>query len=133
VNKRLLVIIIGIVLVAGAGIAFASGVFGGSGSGAMAEHLSVAEANALPPGQEARVGGDVQPGSVSWDNSTGSLVFTLTGDDHQDLRVSYPDVAPNDFKPGSKVLVEGTTSAAGAFQATSLQTTTSPLCRACHG
>ena len=131
-NGKLLVIIIGIVVVAGAGVAFATGVFGGSGTGAMAEHLSVPEANALPPGQPARVGGDVQPGSVGWNNATGSLVFTLTGDG-QDLRVSYPDVAPNDFKPGSKVLVEGTTSAAGEFQATSLQTTTSPLCRACHG
>jgi len=132
VNKRFLIVVISIVVVASAGIAFATGVFGGSGGGAMAEHLSVPEANALPAGQEARVGGDVQPGSVGWDNSTGSLVFTLTGDG-QDLRVSYPDVAPNDFKPGSKVLVEGTTSTTGAFQATSLQTTTSPLCRACHG
>lgn len=130
-SRKLLVIIIGIVVVAGVGIMFATGVFGGGG-GTMPAYQSVAEANALPPGQPARVGGDVQPGSVGWSNASGSLVFTLTGDG-QEMRVSYPDVAPNDFKPGSKVLVEGTTSSSGFFQATSLQTTTSPLCRACHG
>ena len=129
-KRKYLFIVIAIVIVGGGGLAFGMGAFGGAGGGGMTEHLTVSEALALAPGQTARVGGDVAPGSIAW---TGvGLAFTLTGGG-QDIRVSYPNVAPNDFKPGTKVLVEGTTSAGGVFMATTLQTTTSPLCRACHG
>lgn len=98
----------------------------------MPDHITVARARADTSGESVRVGGNVVPGTVSWDSASGSLTFTLAGDG-EELKVSYRGLAPDDFKPGSPLLVEGTYSTAGVFQATSLAATTSPLCKACHG
>ena len=109
------------------------GVFASSNSpGGMAEHLTIAQVKADKAGQEVKVGGDVVPGSVSWDNDSSSLKFMLASEEGQ-MPVVYEGVAPNNFKPGAPLLVEGTYSSSGVFLATSLATTTSPLCKACHG
>lgn len=101
-------------------------------SGGMTDHLTIAEVKADKSGQELKVGGDVVPGSVSWDNDSRSLKFMLAGEGGE-IQVVYEGVAPNDFKPGAPLLVAGTYSPSGVFLATSLETTTSPLCKACHG
>ena len=103
-----------------------------SNAGTMQQHLTVAEAQQGTPGEDMMVGGSVAPGTVRWDSASNTLLFTLTGEG-KEIKVSYPGVAPNDFKPGSQLLVEGTKSVSGLFLATSLQTTTSPLCKTCHG
>ncbi len=82
-------------------------------------------------GKPVKVGGDVVPGSVSWDNASGSLRFMLTGGDDR-LEVVYPGRAPRDFKPGVATVVEGTYLASGIFEATSVTPRISPLCRTCH-
>ena len=103
-----------------------------TGAGSMPAHITVTQAKADTSGLKVKVGGDVVPGSVSWDNASRSLNFTLAGEGDQ-LTVVYKGVAPNDFRPGSQLLVEGMYSPSGIFQATSLVTATSPLCKACHG
>ncbi|MBI4188463.1 MAG: cytochrome c maturation protein CcmE [Chloroflexi bacterium] len=99
--------------------------------GGIPEHITIAQATGDKAGQEVKVGGDVVPGSVSWDNASGSLRFTLTGEGNR-MAVVYPGLAPNDFKPGLPLVVEGTYANNGVFQATSLTTRSSPLCKACH-
>lgn len=98
--------------------------------GGMPEHITIAQAIGSA-GQAVKVGGDVIPGSISWDNTSGSLRFMLTGEGDR-MPVVYPGLAPNDFKPGVPLVVEGTYALTGVFEATSLTTRSSPLCKACH-
>ena len=135
-SRKLKIILIVVVLVVAAiavtAIMAVTMVFTSSdNSGGMTDHLSIAQVKADKAGQEVKVGGDVVPGSVSWDNVSGSLKFMITGDGDQ-IAVIYKGVAPSDFKPGSPLLVEGTYSSEGVILATSIETTTSPLCKACH-
>ncbi|MFH0941988.1 MAG: cytochrome c maturation protein CcmE [Chloroflexota bacterium] len=99
--------------------------------GGMPEHITIAQARVGTPGQVVKVGGDVVPGSISWDNASRLLRFMLTGEG-ESMPVVYRGPAPNDFKPGLALVVEGTYAASGVFEATSLTTTTSPLCKTCH-
>ncbi len=125
------VILVAVILVAG--IAVVVGLFASSSSSEdMTDHRTIAEVKADKSGQELKVGGDVVPGSVSWDNDSRSLKFMLAGEGGE-IPVVYEGVAPNDFKPGAPLLVAGTYSSSGIFLATSLETTTSLLCKACHG
>ena len=131
-NKRLKITFVAVAVLvaataAGIGLSLSS-----NGSDAMADHLTVTQAKTDGTGQAIKVGGDVVPGSVDWDYETRSLRFTLSGDGDE-ISVFYEGVAPNDFEPGAPLLVEGTYSADGGFRATSLATTTSPFCKACHG
>lgn len=99
--------------------------------GGMPEHITIAQATGDKAGQAVKVGGDIVPGSISWDNASGLLRFTLTGEGDR-MQVVYPGRAPNDFKPGSALVVEGTYTLDGVFEAMSLTTRSSPLCKACH-
>jgi cytochrome c-type biogenesis protein CcmE len=99
--------------------------------GGMPNHIPIAQARG-EIGQVVKVGGDVVPGSVNWDEATRSLTFLLSGEDDR-MPVTYRGLAPKDFKPGIAMVVEGTYVSNGVFEATSITTTTSPLCKACHG
>ena len=99
--------------------------------GGMPEHITIAQARAGSSGQVVKVGGDVVPGSIGWDNASGSLSFTLTGEGDR-MPVVYPGLAPKDFKPGLALVVEGTYASSGVFKAVSVTTRSSPLCKACH-
>ena len=99
--------------------------------GGMPNHIPVAQAKE-EPGQVVTVGGEVVPGSINWDESTRSLTFILNGDGER-MPVAYRGLAPNDFKPGLAMVVEGTYTTAGVFEATSITSQSSPLCKACHG
>jgi cytochrome c-type biogenesis protein CcmE len=120
------VVLVVAVIVAGFKILISSGTSG------MPEHLTIAQATGEMAGQAVKVGGDVVPGSVSWDGASASLKFTLAGEDDR-MQVVYRGVAPNDFKPGAPLVVEGSYTTSGVFLATSLTTTSSPLCKTCHG
>lgn len=98
----------------------------------MPGHITIAQARGDRSGQAVKVGGDVVPGSIGWDDVSGSLRFTLAGGGER-MSVAYPGRAPNDFKPGSALIVEGKYTSTGIFDATSISTTRSPLCKACHG
>ena len=99
--------------------------------GGMPEHITIAQAVGDRAGQEVKVGGDVVPGSISWDNASGSLSFTLTGEGDR-MSVVYLGLAPKDFKPGLAMVVEGRYALNGVFEATSITSRSSPLCKACH-
>ncbi|MBI2853693.1 MAG: cytochrome c maturation protein CcmE [Chloroflexi bacterium] len=101
------------------------------GPGGVPNHITIAQAKADKSGQPLKVGGDVVPGSITWDNASQSMRFTLA-DEGDRMQVVYQGVAPNDFKPGSPLVVEGTYSPSGVFRAASLTTRTSPLCKTCH-
>ena len=131
-SRKLKITLIAVVIMVVALVAVI-GVFTSSDSpGGMPDHLTITQVKADKAGQKVKVGGGVVPGSVRWDNVSRSLKFILAGEGDQ-MPVVYEGVAPDDFKPGSPLLVEGTYSSSGVFLATSLETTTSPLCKACHG
>ncbi|MDO8567533.1 MAG: cytochrome c maturation protein CcmE [Dehalococcoidales bacterium] len=130
-SRRSIIIVAAVIL---AGVAIFAGVKWFTAPGApagMPEHGTIAQAMEKS-GQIVKVGGDVVPGSIAWDDATRSLRFTLTGEGDQ-MPVAYAGRAPNDFKPGSALVVEGTYTVSGIFHATSITTRSSPLCKACHG
>ena len=102
------------------------------GPGGVPIHITIAQAKADKTGQAVKVGGEVEPGTIKWDNASQSLTFMLT-DEGDRMQVVYQAQAPNDFKPGAALVVEGEYSSAGMFLANSLTTRGSPLCKACHG
>ncbi len=91
-------------------------------------HITVGQAMAGNAGEVVKAGGEVAPGSINWNAQ--ALRFTLTGEGDR-MQVVYEGLPPNDFKPGAKLVVEGTY-ALGVFQAISLTTQTSALCKTCH-
>ena len=95
------------------------------------EHITIAQAVADRSGQVVKVGGEVLPGSISWSNASQSMRFALTGEGDR-MQVVYQGRAPNDFKPGSPMVVEGTFNTSGVFEAKFLTSRSSPLCKACH-
>ena len=129
-RKRIFGLAIAIVVMAG--IIIGVKLFTAPGApGGIPEHITIAQAIRDQAGQAVKVGGDVVPGSISWDNASGSLSFTLTGEGDK-MSVVYPGLAPKDFKPGLALVVAGTYADNGVFEATSLTSRSSPLCKACH-
>ena len=98
----------------------------------MPDHITIAQAKADKSGQPVKVGGEVVPGTINWDNASQSMTFMLAGEGDR-MQVAYQGRAPNDFTPGAALVVEGEYSSAGIFQANSLTTRGSLLCKACHG
>lgn len=129
-QKWMLVGVVTILVVAVAGTLGIKALTSRAGGGAVPNHITVSAAKAAVSGQVVKVGGDVVPGSITWDSRAGALGFLLTGEGDQ-LQVLYPSTAPKDFKPGSRIVVEGIYTGV-AFQAASITTTNSPLCKACH-
>jgi cytochrome c-type biogenesis protein CcmE len=66
-----------------------------------------------------RVGGQVVPGSIRWDNATHTLRFQATSDNDK-VDVAYRAPATDAFRDGVTVIFEGTRAADGSFVATSL-------------
>ena len=95
------------------------------------EHITIAQAMVDRSGQSIKVGGEVIPGSISWNDASQSISFALTGEGKR-MQVVYQGRAPNDFKPGYPMVVEGTFNTSGVFEAKFLTSRSSPLCKACH-
>lgn len=70
-------------------------------------------------GVPVRLGGQVKPGSVTWDAKTLDLRFTVT-DGAGEMPVHSTGAPPQMFRDGMGVIVEGQVGAAGVFQATGL-------------
>ncbi len=66
-----------------------------------------------------RLGGQVKPGSVSWNAQTLDLRFTVT-DGVRDMPVRSSGAPPQMFRDGIGVIVEGRADSAGHFRATGL-------------
>lgn len=64
-------------------------------------------------GQNIKVGGMVQEGSVKWEAKTLDLAFTMTDMQGNDIKVSHKGTPPDMFKAGQGVVVEGRLEDAG--------------------
>jgi len=70
-------------------------------------------------GVPVRLGGQVKPGSMTWDAKSLDLRFTVT-DGIKEIPVHSTGAPPQMFRDGMGVVVEGRVSQAGVFQATNL-------------
>ncbi len=100
---------------------FAYLIYGGIGKN-LVYFLTPAELLAKGPdavGQAVRLGGQVVPGSVTWDAQRLDLRFKVT-DGMKTLDVHSTGAPPQMFRPGIGVLVEGKYARNGVFEATTL-------------
>jgi cytochrome c-type biogenesis protein CcmE len=70
-------------------------------------------------GEKVRLGGDVVEGSIESEPSGDELHFSLT-DGARTVPVVYRGVVPDAFEPGAEVVMDGTLSSSGTFEASSL-------------
>jgi cytochrome c-type biogenesis protein CcmE len=70
-------------------------------------------------GVPVRLGGQVKPGSMTWDAKTLDLRFTVT-DGAKEIPVHSTGAPPQMFRDGMGVVVEGRVGQGGVFQATNL-------------
>ncbi len=66
-----------------------------------------------------RVGGQIVPGTIRWDNATQTMHFQLAGD-KTTVNVDYRGPVPDSFRDGFTAILDGARGANGAFVATSL-------------
>ncbi len=71
------------------------------------------------PGQQVRVGGPIVPGSIDWNNAARTLTFQLQGE-NRPLTVTYRGLAPDSFREGATVIVEGELGPGGTLAASNL-------------
>ena len=98
-----------------------------------ADYLTVSELKSQTESlysQPVRVEGRVVPGSINWDDKTKVTRFVLT-DDRESLAVVYEGLVPDNFKPGTDLVVEGRYRPDGVFGATSFGSRRS-ICNLCH-
>ena len=67
-------------------------------------------------GQSTRVNGNVLDGSIQWDSQEGTLRFIIS-DGENDLPIIYRGVAPDTFRGGAEVVVEGKYTPENIFEA----------------
>ena len=79
--------------------------------------------------QQAKVGGKVVPGSISWDEQAKVLKFALS-DDKESLTVVYHGPVPDDFKVGADLVVVGRYRQ-DTFEAVNFASRSS-FCKLCH-
>lgn len=70
-------------------------------------------------GVPVRLGGQVKPGSVTWDARTLDLRFTVT-DGTREMAVRSTGAPPQMFRDGMGVIVEGRVGRGGVFEASNL-------------
>ena len=66
-----------------------------------------------------RVGGQIVPGTIRWDNATQTMHFQLAGN-QATIHVDYRGPVPDSFRDGFTAILDGARGADGAFVATSL-------------
>lgn len=70
-------------------------------------------------GRRVKVGGFVQPGSLSYGENA-RIHFTVVDDSPNTIKVTYTGVTPDLFREGSGVVAIGSFGADGLFQATEI-------------
>ncbi len=98
-----------------------------------ADYLTVSELKAqVEPvyTQQVKVGGRVVPGSIEWDDNSKVMRFVLT-DEKEGLTIVYQGIVPDNFKPGTDLVVEGKYRPDDVFEAVSFGSRRS-LCNLCH-
>ena len=109
-----------VLLIAALGALAGAGTLAASALGETATYFyspSDVLAKGVPPGQAIRLGGLVEPGSVTRDGAT--ISFRVT-DNAERSTVSYTGIIPDLFREGQGVIAEGRFGADGAFIADSV-------------
>ncbi len=94
-------------------------VYAGATSTFASYYITVDQFAARSANTPVRVGGQIVPGSIRWDNATQTMHFTLAGDNSK-LDVVYRGAVPGTFRDGFTVIVEGARTAGGGLFATTL-------------
>ena len=71
------------------------------------------------PGQRVKVGGFVEPGSLSYGENA-RIFFTVIDESPTEIEVTYTGVTPDLFREGSGVVATGSFDEAGLFEATEI-------------
>lgn len=97
------------------------------------EYLTVSEVKSQADslyGRKTRVEGKVVHGTIDWDSASRTLRFALA-DNGERLEVVFQGIAPDEFRPGAELIVEGKYRSDGVFEATGFGTRRS-ICSLCH-
>ena len=76
-------------------------------------------ASAAGQAGRVRIGGPIVPSTIEWNNAARSLTFQLQGETRP-LTVTYRGLAPDSFREGATVIVEGELNREGTFVAYNL-------------
>jgi cytochrome c-type biogenesis protein CcmE len=111
-------------LIVGLVVAIALGYLGFTAfQGASMYYLTVDELlarNEAAYGERVRLMGKVEEGSIVRNSETNTLHFAVTDEDGTSLPVVHSGLVPDAFKQGADVVVEGSLTRAGTFEADSL-------------
>lgn len=82
-------------------------------------YITVDQYAARSAATPVRVGGQIVPGSIRWDNATQTMHFQIAGDNAK-VDVVYRGVVPDSFRDGFTAILEGARGAEGGFIANTL-------------
>ena len=82
-------------------------------------YITIDQYTARSANTAVRVGGQIVPGSIRWDNATRTMHFELAGDSAK-VNVVYRGTVPDSFRDGLTAILEGARSADGSFTANTL-------------
>ena len=68
-------------------------------------------------GKEVKVGGWVEPGSLTYSEDGATMIFTVIDNSPNTITVSYTGIAPDLFREGQGVVATGTFQTDGSFTA----------------
>ncbi len=116
-HQRLILIIAALIAIIGAGLIAAWTLRNQANYFYLPEQMA-----ATPPaaGQAVRLGGMVQPGSLTTEADGVTVNFMVTGNTEDAIPVRYSGILPDLFVEGSGVVAEGSLGANGVFMATNL-------------
>jgi cytochrome c-type biogenesis protein CcmE len=82
-------------------------------------YITVDQYAARSASTTVRVGGQIVPGTIRWDNTTRTMHFRLAGESAI-VDVVYRGPVPDSFRDGLTAILEGARGTDGSFSATSL-------------
>jgi cytochrome c-type biogenesis protein CcmE len=82
-------------------------------------YITVDQYAARSAATPVRVGGQIVPGTIRWDNATRTMRFEIAGDNAK-ADVMYRGVVPDSFRDGFTAILEGARGADGSFIANTL-------------
>ena len=98
---------------------FAHLAYATANSTAAAYYITVDQYAARSANTAIRVGGQIVPGTIRWDNAARTMHFQLAGDTAR-VDVVYRGTVPDSFRDGFTAILEGARGADGSFVASTL-------------
>jgi len=82
-------------------------------------YITVDDYAARSANTPVRIGGQLVPGTIRWDNATRTMRFTVAGNNSK-VDVVYRGAVPDSFRDGVTTILEGARAADGSFVASTL-------------